>query len=64
MALLSERVSDYNSKIDFSYYDQITRKNKAYPLNKKITFKHGMLAIDMYFDGVMLSNDADYTEPL
>jgi len=64
MILVNQRISDYNLKVDFSFYDQITRKSKQYPLQKKITFKYGVLAVTADFDGVMLSNDATYKDPL
>lgn len=64
MALQREKVSDYNVKIDFSYYDQITRRNKRFPLDKKITYKHGVFVVDAQFKGLVLSNDAEYTDTL
>eukprot|EP00826_Nyctotherus_ovalis_P003485 TRINITY_DN1070_c0_g2_i7.p1 TRINITY_DN1070_c0_g2~~TRINITY_DN1070_c0_g2_i7.p1 ORF type:complete len:287 (-),score=82.56 TRINITY_DN1070_c0_g2_i7:144-1004(-) len=64
MALQREKISDYNVRIDFSYYDQITRRNKKFPLDKKIMYKHGVFVVDVQFKGLMLSNDAEYTDTL
>lgn len=64
MVLTTERATDYIFKLDFSYYDQITRRNKQYPLQKKMGYKYGTLAMNLDFDGVILSNDATYAEPL